>query len=69
MVICSVSEKEEKIETIYDLSSIITTLKVAKIKNLKQGSNLAYQMEKVLKELSIISDAKNQDLDKMSDIF
>ena len=48
MVICSVSEKEEKIETIYDLSSIITTLKVAKIKNLKQGSNLAYQMEKVL---------------------
>lgn len=69
MVICSVSEKEEKSEAIYDLSSIITTLKVAKMKNLKQGSNLAYQMEKVLKELSIISDARNQNLDEMSDIY
>lgn len=69
MGICSVSEKEEKIESIYDLSSIITTLKVAKMKNLKQGANLAYQMEKVLKELSIISDAKNQNLDEMSDIY
>ena len=66
MGICSVSEKEE---TIYDLSSIVTTLKVAKMKNLKQGSNLAFQLEKVLKELSIISDSKNQNLDEMSDIY
>ena len=65
MGICSVSEKEE---TIYDLSSIVTTLKVAKMKNLKQGSNLAFQLEKVLKELSIINDSKNQNLDEMSDI-
>ena len=51
MGICSVVEREEKIESNYDLSSIVTTLMVAKMKNLKQGSNLAYQMEKVLKEL------------------
>lgn len=69
MGICSVPEKEEKVDTIYDLSSIVTTLKVAKIKNLQQGSNLAYQLEKVLRELSIISDAKNQNLDKLSDIY
>ena len=69
MGICSVPEKEEKVDTIYDLSSIVTTLKVAKIKNLQQGSNLPYQLEKVLRELSIISDAKNQNLDKLSDIY
>ncbi len=69
MVICSVLKSEEKVDSIYDLSSVVTTLKVAKIKNLKQASNLACQMEKVLKELSIISDSRIADLDKMSDIY
>ena len=69
MVICSVSKNEEKVDLIYDLSSIVTTLKVAKMKNLKQGSNLAFQMEKVLKELSIMNESKIPNLDKMSDIY
>ena len=69
MGICSVSEEEKQMDSIYDLSSVITTLKVAKMKNLKQGSNLAHQMEKVLKELSIINDSEINSLDKMSDMY
>ena len=69
MIVCSISNKSEDKSVSYDLSSVITTLKVAKMKNLKNGSNLAYQMEKLLKELSIINDTKNQSLDELSNIL
>lgn len=59
---------ETKIDksVLYDLSPIVTTLKVAQMKNLKKGTNLIHQMINVLSDLSIIENSNFYDIENIN---
>lgn len=68
-----VTPKNIKTETdksvLYDLSPIVTTLKVAKMKNLQKGNNLVHQMFNVLNDLSIIENSNFYDVENINSFY
>lgn len=68
-----VTPKNIKTETdksvLYDLSPIVTTLKVAKMKNLQKGNNLVHQMFNVLNDLSILENSNFYDVENINSFY
>ena len=58
--------KENRDSMFYDLSPLVITLQVAMMRNMKNGKNYAFQMEKVLNELSIIENSNYYDLNDIN---
>lgn len=69
MVTPKIIKTETDKSVLYDLSPIVTTLKVAKMKNLQKGNNLIYQMLNVLKDLSIIENSNFYDTDNINSFY
>lgn len=69
MVIQKTLKNKTDKSVLYDLSPIVTTLKVAKMKNLQNGNNLIYQMFNVLKDLSVIENSNFYDEENINSFY
>lgn len=69
MVIQKILKNKTDKSVLYDLSPIVTTLKVAKMKNLQNGNNLIYQMFNVLKDLSVIENSNFYDEENINSFY
>ncbi len=69
MVIPKTLKNKTDKSVLYDLSPIVTTLKVAKMKNLQNGNNLIYQMFNVLKDLSVIENSNFYDEENINSFY
>ena len=69
MGICSELDENQQYKEFYDLSSLVTTLEVAKIRNIKKGNNLIQEMAKILQDLSIVENSNFYDKNDVNSFY